>query len=218
MHGFSARTAKAAGPGRGSGNQGIGFPRIYDLLILALTRGRERQYRRAVLELAELAPGHRVLDVGCGTGSQAIMASRQVGSGGSVTGVDISEPMLAVARRKTRRAGVDVEFHKADAVELPFADGGFDVVMVTTVLHMVPNDRRRDSLREASRVLCWGGRLVLIDYAGDLSGRSHLSARHGRHGQFDLNGLWGMLVEEESPRWRGPLGWLSLHYLRAMKI
>ena len=68
--------------------------------------------------------------------------------------------------------------------------------MVTTVLHMVPNDRRRDSLREASRVLCWGGRLVLIDYAGDLSGRSHLSARHGRHGQFDLNGLWGMLVEE----------------------
>ncbi|KUM28975.1 hypothetical protein AU467_01660 [Mesorhizobium loti] len=99
-------------------NKGIGFPRLYDLLVLMLTRGRDRAYREALLDLAGLAPGFQLLDVGCGTGTQAIAAWRRVQPGGSVVGVDVSEKMLAVARRKAGRAGLDIAFHHADAAVL----------------------------------------------------------------------------------------------------
>src|SRR5919109_324212 len=154
----------AAGPEE---NRGIGFPRLYDLLLLVLTRGRDRAYRENLLDLAKVAPGQRVLDVGCGTGTQAIAAWRRTQPGGTVTGVDISEKMLAAARRKARRACLDIPFHRADAAELPFEEGSFDVVTITTVLHMVPEGRRRLCLREVARVLRPGGRLLVIDYAGD---------------------------------------------------
>lgn len=198
-------------------SRGIGFPRVYDFLILLLTRGRERRYREDVLRLAGLAPGDRLLDIGCGTGGQAIAAWRKVQPGGSVVGVDVSEPMLAAARRKARRAGLDLSFRHADAAELPFADGSFDVVTVSTVLHMVPDAMHRLCLSEAARVLRPGGRLLLIDYAGDVADRRHLSAKHGPHGRFDLHRLRDAVGAVFTSVEGGPLGWLSLHYIRASK-
>ncbi len=214
--------AGAAEPGHEAanteGNRGIGFPRIYDLLIRILTRGRERQYREDLLDLAGVAPGHCVLDIGCGTGTQAIATHRRVQPGGSVVGVDVSENMLATARRKVRRAGVDIAFHHADAARLPFADGRFDVVTIATVMHMIPPSQRRLCLGEASRVLRSGGLLLLIDYAGNSSERSHWTAKHGRHGLFDLHSLSESLLDEGLAELDGgPLQWLSLHFLRATK-
>ena len=210
------RTAEAAiGP---DANKGIGFPRLYDLLVLTLTRGRQRAYREALLDLAGLASGFQLLDVGCGTGTQAISAWRRVQPGGSVVGVDISEKMLAAARRKANRAGLDIAFHHADAAELPFKDGRFDAVTFTTVLHMVPEARRSLCLREAARVLPPGGRLLLVDYAGPVSERGHMSAKHGLHGQFDLPRLREPLAAAGFERIEaGPLNWLGLHYLRAVR-
>ncbi|WP_245435803.1 class I SAM-dependent methyltransferase [Mesorhizobium tamadayense] len=199
-------------------NKGIGFPRLYDLLVLLLTRGRDRAYREAVLDLAGLAPGFQLLDVGCGTGTQAISAWRRVQPGGSVVGVDISEKMLAAARRKASQAGLDIAFHHADAAALPFEDGRFDVVTFTTVLHMVPEARRSLCLREAARILPPGGRLLLVDYSGPVAERRHLSARHGLHGQFDVARLRGPLVDAGFERIEGgPLNWLGLHFLRAVR-
>jgi ubiquinone/menaquinone biosynthesis C-methylase UbiE len=199
-------------------NWGIDFPRVYDLLVLFLTRGRDRAYREDLLNLASVAPGDRVLDVGCGTGTQAIAAWRRTQPGGSVVGVDISPNMLAVARGKARRAGFDIAFQHADAARLPFEDDQFDVVTITTVMHMVPEGRHRLSLREASRVLRRGGRLLLIDYAGDPGHRSHWTAKHGAHGRFDLHSLRDPLFEEGFAEVDGgPLDWLSLHFLRATK-
>jgi ubiquinone/menaquinone biosynthesis C-methylase UbiE len=210
-----------AGPGAAGSaeaNRGIGFPRLYDLMLLVLTRGRDRAYRGDLLDLAGVAPGHCVLDIGCGTGTQAIAAWRRSQPGGSVIGVDISEKMLAAARRKARHAGLDIGFHHADGAQLPFEDDRFDVVMITTVMHMVPPCRRRLCLREASRVLRRGGRLLLIDYAGDPADRRHWTAKHGLHRLFDLHSLRDPLLEagfEEIDS--GPLDWLSLHFLRATK-
>jgi ubiquinone/menaquinone biosynthesis C-methylase UbiE len=199
-------------------NRGIDFPRLHDLALALLTRGRDRAYRQDLLDLAGVAPGHRVLDIGCGTGTQAIAAWHRAQPAGSVTGVDISEKMLAAARRKTRRAGLDIDFHRADAAQLPFEDDRFDIVTITTVMHMIPQSRRRLCLREAARVLRRGGRLLLIDYAGDPTRRRHWSAKHGPHGRFDLDGLRDPLAEEgfEEIDW-GPLDWLSLHFLRGTK-
>ncbi|MDX8477417.1 methyltransferase domain-containing protein [Mesorhizobium sp. VK24D] len=200
-------------------NKGIGFPRLYDLLVLMLTRGRDRAYREALLDLAGLAPGFHLLDVGCGTGTQAIAAWHRVQPGGSVVGVDVSEKMLAAARRKTGRAGLDIAFHHADAAALPFEDGRFDVVTFTTVLHMVPEPRRSLCLREAARVLPPGGRLLLIDYAGSVSERRHMSAKHGLHGQFDLHRLREPLAAAGFERIEGgPLNWLGLHFLRGIRV
>lgn len=204
--------------GGGEANRGIGFPRIYDLLLLFLTRGREQQYRKDVLDLAGVAPGHRVLDIGCGTGTQAIATYGRSQPGGSVVGVDASGKMLAVARRKVGRAGLDIPFHHADAARLPFEDGRFDIVTITTAMHMVPPDRRSLCLREAARVLRPGGRLLVIDYAGEVAGRRHWTAKHGRHGLFDLHGLRKVLSQHGFGEIDGgPLDWLSLHFLRGTR-
>src|SRR5262249_22708123 len=69
----------------------------YDLLAWLLTHGRESELREAIIRLAELQTGHDVLDIGCGTGTLAIAASRHVGPVGAVTGIDASPAMIARA-------------------------------------------------------------------------------------------------------------------------
>mgnify|MGYP002780738906 CR=1 FL=1 len=76
----------------------------------------------ALVARAALAPGMRVLDIGCGTGATAIAAARAVAPGGRVVGVDIAPPLLAVARRRSR----DVAWVEADAQSDPLPGGPFD--------------------------------------------------------------------------------------------
>ena len=75
----------------------------YDLLAWLLTGGRERAFRERLIELAGLAPGESVLDIGCGTGTLAIAATRHAGPTGAVYGIDASPQMIARATRKGRR-------------------------------------------------------------------------------------------------------------------
>lgn len=199
-------------------NSGLNSPRLFDLLIRILTHGRDAAYRADLLDLAGIAAGQHALDIGCGTGTQAIAAWRRVQPGGTVAGIDISPNMLAAARRKARRAGLEIDFREADAVRLPFESDRFDVVTITTVMHMIPDAQQRTCLREAARVLRRGGRLLVIDYAGDVKERRHWSAKHGRHGSFDLAALHPVLSQEGFEGIEaGPLTWLSLHFVRARK-
>jgi SAM-dependent methyltransferase len=203
---------------RGNANRGLNSPRLFDLLIRILTRGHDQAYRADVLDLAGIVAGQHVLDIGCGTGTQAIATWRRVQPGGTVIGLDISRNMLAAARRKASRAQAEIDFREADAAQLPFESDRFDAVTITTVMHMIPNERQRLCLREAARVLRRGGRLLVIDYAGDVRQRRHWSAKHGRHGAFDLTALHPVLSQEGFERIEaGPLTWLSLHFLRARK-
>lgn len=193
----------------------IRWPRLYDLLVFALTRGRDRTYGEELLDLAHIGQGEAVLDIGCGTGTHAISAWRRTRPTGGVTGADISRNMLAAARRKAARARADVQFVQADATGLPIANASFDVALMTTVMHMIPAGSRPTAIGEMARVLKPGGRALLVDYGGPSESRRGLAARHGRHGGFDLYTLRPAMraagfVSIEA----APLGWLDLHYLR----
>jgi arsenite methyltransferase len=112
--------------------------------------------------LGALLPGERVVDCGSGSGADALIAARLVGSAGRVIGVDMTPEMLSKARRNAELAGLpNVEFRAGILEELPVGDGWGDVVISNGVLNLVPN--KAAALREMHRVLRPGGRILLVD-------------------------------------------------------
>lgn len=117
-----------------------------------------------LIEAAALRPGERVLDIACGTGIVARTAARTVGSGATVVGLDLSAPMLAVARAAAEAEGLSVEWREGSAVTLPLADATFDVSFCQQGLQFFSD--RAAALSEAYRILTPGGRLVLSVWRG----------------------------------------------------
>ena len=81
----------------------------------------------AVLKLAAAAPGEHVVDIGCGSGTTTLRLAQQVGAEGSVLGIDLSAPMLAVAERRARDSGSRARFIEADATDHRFEPKHFDL-------------------------------------------------------------------------------------------
>jgi ubiquinone/menaquinone biosynthesis C-methylase UbiE len=168
----------------------------YDLLVWLVTLGRPQAFREKMLRLAHLKPGESVLDVGCGTGSLAIAAKRQVGPTGAVQGVDPSPEMIARGEKKARRAGVEVVFKEAFAQSLPFPDAQFDAVLSTLMLHHLPPKARHEFAVEARRVLKPDGRVLAIDFGGNPPKRKgFLHHFHHRHGHIALADMISILNE-----------------------
>jgi SAM-dependent methyltransferase len=118
--------------------------------------------RRAVRVALDPRPGERVLDIGSGPGLLAYELAESLGPEGRVEGVDLSESMLAIARRREPVAGyAPVSFHAAAATELPFAADSFDAAVSTQVYEYVED--MPAALAEAQRVLRPGGRLLVLD-------------------------------------------------------
>lgn len=105
---------------------------------------------------ARLRTGQRVLDLGCGTGYPAILAAQAVGSRGSVTGLDLSEGMLSIARQKAERLSLsNIEFQAKDVTVLHFEDASFDAVISRFCLMFLPDIP--GAVNEIARVLKAGG-------------------------------------------------------------
>jgi ubiquinone/menaquinone biosynthesis C-methylase UbiE len=169
--------------------------RYYDLLAGLLTFGRERAFRERLVDIARLAPGESVLDVGCGTGTLAIAARRRVGPAGAVHGIDASPEMIARARRKAAKAGVDVLFQTEIVEALPFPDARFDAVLSTLMLHHLPRPTRRRCARELRRVLKPGGRVLVVDFATPARERRGLLEHLHRHGHVSLAEIAALLSD-----------------------
>lgn len=119
-----------------------------------------RALHRDIVTAMSAPPSSRILDVATGTGSLARSFARQ---GHAVTGVDLSDAMIGVAKR--RRAVPGLSFMVADASQLPFAAGAFQFTAVSFALHDMPRAVRLRVLGEMARVTEPGGGILIVDYA-----------------------------------------------------
>ena len=191
----------------------------YDLVVWLWTLGRERTFREKLLSFAGLTSGESVLDIGCGTGTLAIAAGRQVGPTGRVYGIDASPEMIARAERKAKRAGAKIRLQNAIAESLPFPDAQFDAVLSTVMLHHLPRPARARLVAEARRVLRPGGRLLVIDFAKPAAPRPRGILGHlHRHGHIGLDEVLAMVSEAGLHVQRsGDVGTSDLQFVLATK-
>jgi SAM-dependent methyltransferase len=116
----------------------------------------------AAVEAAEILPGDRVLDVGCGTGNAALLAAMH---GARATGLDPAVRLLEVARGRAASAGIDADWVRGDALDLPFVDDTFDATLsVFGVIFAAPPEQ---AVAELVRVTAPQGRIVLTTWVGD---------------------------------------------------
>lgn len=109
-------------------------------------------------------PGETVLDVGCGSGTDLLLAARHVGQSGRAIGVDMTDEMIETSREGAREAGLGhVEVRRGDVHELPVEDESIDVVLSNGVLNLAHD--KRSAFSEIARVLRPGGRVQLADIA-----------------------------------------------------
>ncbi len=138
--------------------------RFYDLVCSL--GGLGTGFKRRIVELGELQPDHRVLDVGCSTGVLTCLAGEKAGK---VTGIDAAPEMILKARSNAERDGLDIEFQTALIEDIPYPEGHFDVAFSSLMIHHLPPDLQRSGLREVLRVLRAGGRFIVADF--DRGGR-----------------------------------------------
>ena len=143
-----------------------GDPQHYVGLMAAIRKQHEEMVDiPRFLRFCDLHVGERVLDVGCGTGWHTRVASRMVGPTGRAVGIDLSETMLAEARRDAAARGVDVDFVQGSAYSLPFEQNSFDCCYMLEV-----DDAMADpvqAVREMIRVTRPGGHICLLVHECD---------------------------------------------------
>ena len=135
---------------------------FYDPLVKLL--GGDRALR-VLADQADLRPGHRVLDVGCGTGTLAVMLKTRHPDV-DVVGLDPDPKALLRARRKAYGAKVSVQLDRGFSDELPYADGSFDRVFSSFMFHHLGPEEKEKTVREVRRVLKPGATLHLLDFGG----------------------------------------------------
>lgn len=184
--------------------------RLYDLGT-ALFCGRVRALHRRLLERAAIAPGERVLDVGCGPGRLTLAAAQAAGPAGETVGIDASSEMIALAAQKAARAASSARFQVSGIEALPAPDNHFDVVLASLMLHHLPPELQRRGFAEVLRVLQPNGRFVALDFSAMPGhGLAHLlnvlglrrGSAHAEHLR-SLAGAAGFAATEVEPAARG---------------
>jgi ubiquinone/menaquinone biosynthesis C-methylase UbiE len=136
----------------------------YDLAVNITTLGQARRLRRMTVDQALIKPGDNVLDVGCGTGEVTLLAKTRTSKNGQVFGIDPAPEMIAVARNKAARKGLEIDFRVGVIESLPFTDASIDVVTSSLMMHHLPDDLKVRGLAEIYRVLNPSGRLLIADF------------------------------------------------------
>lgn len=165
MHQINSETKAGKGPE----TSGITLHHAgqYDIHTRLLGLGVNRANSRMIIDMAQIKPNNRVLDVGCGTGNLTLTAKNYVGESGSVNGIDASPEMIAEAQKKAKQSGYsasEVIFEVGLIEKLPYPAATFDVVISRLVIHHLPDDLKRRGFAEIYRVVKPGGRIFIADF------------------------------------------------------
>jgi len=124
---------------------------------------RDIRYKSRLIEQAQIQPGQRVMDLGCGTGTLAIMA-KQAQPQAEVFGLDADPQMLKVAQAKKDQEKLEVKFDVGFTNNLPYPDESFDRVLSSIMIHHLKTPDKEKTAHEIYRVLKPSGQLHIIDF------------------------------------------------------
>lgn len=135
--------------------------RVYDPLVSFTTR--ESVFRKAVTDLVARSGPTAILDLGCGTGTLAVMLKQRLPDC-RVQGLDADPAVLNRARKKADQGVIELEFDEAMSFAMPYSDDSFDLVVSCLFFHHLTTDDKFRTLGEVARVLRPGGRLIVCDW------------------------------------------------------
>jgi ubiquinone/menaquinone biosynthesis C-methylase UbiE len=159
------------------------FLPLYDPLVSFL--GFDRARRELLLQ-ANIKPGQHILDIGCGTGTLAVLLKRQYAAV-EVVGLDPDPKALRRAKTKIRRAAVSVQLDQGFADELPYKEESFDRVFSSFMFHHLEGQDREKTVREVLRVLKPGGSFHLLDFVSDHASHGFLHRLVRSHAELKDN-------------------------------
>lgn len=175
---------------------------LYDTAVRLGTR--ERTWRTALVRQIDLRDGESLIDVGCGTGSLAMLLKR-IAPGARIVGLDPDPKALAIAVRKSQAAGLDIEWRQGFARDAARDLGAFDKAVSSLVFHQVPPGEKVAGVAAMVRAVRTGGSIHIADYARqDGAMMRHLFKiiqRLDGHGntQPNADGMLEQLIEWHAP-------------------
>ena len=159
---------------------------LYDPIVWILGGSASR---RKLVEQAGIEAGHRVLEIGCGTGSLTVTI-KKMHPQADVVGMDPDPNALAIATSKAERAGLRIEFDRGFSDHLAYPDASFDCVFSSFMFHHLPPGEKSATLGDIRRVLKTGGTFHLLDFVPARSGFARAIGHlfHAGHGAADRLG------------------------------
>jgi ubiquinone/menaquinone biosynthesis C-methylase UbiE len=164
---------------------------FYDPLLKKVMR--EEVFKKRLVDQAELKPGMRLLDVGCGTATLTMMV-KQMHPQVEVTGLDGDPGILDIARKKVAQAGLILTLDQGMAFALPYPENQFDRVISSMVMHHLSGESKGQTMLEICRVLKPGGEFHMVDFGMPSNAYARLTASVMRNFEDVNDNIQGRIV------------------------
>lgn len=154
----------------------------------------EHKLKSRLLQEAKIEPGYRVLDLGCGTATLAIL-TKQNHPQAEVAGLDVDPKILEIARKKVAKAGVEIRLDHGLAYALPYPENFFDRVLSSLVFHHLTTEDKERTFQEVFRILKPGGELHILDFGKPHNALAYLISLVMRGFEESSANIKGLLPE-----------------------